>query len=97
MRLKVVADGEQAPEEEHRPKINEFSKEIVENMRKSYGLTQIRSKWEQRKKQYEDEQRRKDDEAEDMIRRGPAINKRSLEQVKVNQALANNPGNIKGI
>jgi len=33
----------------HRPQINAFSKEIVENMRKSYGLTQIKNKWEERK------------------------------------------------
>jgi len=44
-----------------------------------------------------EDQKRKLQEEEDMIKRGPNINKRSQEQVKVNQQLADKNNNIKGI
>jgi len=50
LNLKLSVEKEKDnKKDEHKPVINEFSKEIVENMRKSYGLSQIKNKWEERK------------------------------------------------
>lgn len=97
MSLSVIPKSE-ISQVEQKPKINEFSNQIVENLRKrDDGLNNIKQKWSERRKEYMDLQTKKEKDEDELLKKGPSLNRRDLFKPKPGNSIKDlfNPLRIK--